>query len=459
MTFFPNPPLPSNAKRKSETVQARLERKHIFKPLEWQEGAWKCKDLILLLEGSAGSGKSKLAAEKIHALAEKYPGAMILMLRKTRESAINSIVLLLKNSVIPEVSKVKYRPSAHRFEYPNGSIIAWGGMKDEQQRESIRSIGQDGALDFVWMEEAHLFTEGDFEEMIARMRGKASLWVQIILTTNPHHPKHWIHTRLMKGGEATVFSSKTSENAANNPPGYEDNVLGRLTGHRRKRLKEGLWEQPEGLVYNNFSYEKNVIDPFTIPKEWLKFRSVDFGYNDPFVCQWWTQRPTDGALFMYREIYHTQTLVEDMAPIILKLSANEEIEYTVADHDAEGRATLERHGVETIKAYKSIQEGVQAVQARLYYDEQIATRVFFFRDSLVQEDQSLIAEKRPLCTVDEIYSYRWRPNRENKNRYEEPVDLDNHGMDAWRYAEMSLLEESNELDVGDAPRELNTWRG
>jgi uncharacterized membrane protein len=47
------------------------------------------------------------------------------------------------------------------------------------------------------------------------------------------------------------------------------------------------------------------------------------------------------------------------------LSQGEAIEATVADHDAEDRATLERYGVYTQPATKDVSPGIQAVQARL----------------------------------------------------------------------------------------------
>ena len=61
-------------------------------------------------------------------------------------------------------------------EYDNGSTLPGGGMADDNQREQIRSIGQDGSVDIVWMEEATGFTENDFNEVTARIRGRAAPW-------------------------------------------------------------------------------------------------------------------------------------------------------------------------------------------------------------------------------------------------------------------------------------------
>ncbi len=148
----------------------------IFRPLPWQVPAWRDTSSVVLLTGSAGGGKSRLAAEKLHAYCLRYPGAMALMLRKTRESMVNSSVLFMARQVIGDDPQVVHLPSRHRFEYANGSILAYGGMADEAQREQIRSIGQDGGLDIAWMEEASRFSEADFNELLPRMRGKAAPW-------------------------------------------------------------------------------------------------------------------------------------------------------------------------------------------------------------------------------------------------------------------------------------------
>ena len=89
---------------------------------------------------------------------------------------------------------------------------------------------------------------------------------------------------------------------------------------------------------------------------------MDFGYTNPFVCQWWAKDP-DGRLYLYRESYRVHLLVEDAARDMLALSADEPRPWAiVCDHDAEDRATLERHlGMTTVAAVKDVSPGIQAV--------------------------------------------------------------------------------------------------
>jgi phage terminase large subunit len=387
----------------------------------------------LLLTGSAGGGKSRLAAEKLHGYLLRYPNAMGLAVRKTRNSMTNSTVLFLERTVIGDDPQVTHYPSKNRFEYANGSILAYGGMANEEQREQIRSIGSGGSVDMAWMEEATRFTEDDYNEIMPRMRGTAANWRQVILTTNPDTPSHWIHRRLIEGGEARVYLS----GAPDNPYNPEDYLvaLDRLTGPLRDRLRDGRWVQAEGAVYPEWDATVHLIDPFPVPAEWRRFRSIDFGYTNPFVCQWWAM-DGDGRMYLYREIYYTQRLVEDHAGQIVALSRGEAIEASVADHDAEDRATLERYGVYTQPAIKDVSPGIQAVQARLRRAGDGKPRLYIMRDALVDTDPALLAAKKPTCTEEETSGYVWQRTADGRATKEEPLKIDDHGMDAMRYAVM-----------------------
>lgn len=419
--------------------------KRVFKPLEWQIPAWRDKSLVLLLDGPAGTGKSHLAAHKIDALLRKYKRATGLMVRKTRESMTNSTLLFMAREVIGDDPNVEWKRQDRRFEYANGSVLAYGGMKDDFQRESIRSIGLSGGLDFVWMEEGHLFHLMDFEELISRMRGNAAPFRQIILTTNPDSDQHWIYKRLIQGGGASRYIARTEDNTYN-PADYADTVLEQLSGVRYQRLRLGKWVGAEGAVYSDYSYETHVVEPFAIPADWQRFRSIDFGYTNPFVCQWWAV-DGDGRMYLYRELYETGALVSDMAEEINRLSAGERISFTVADHDAEDRATLARHNIYTLPAKKDIRTGVQAVQDRIRIAGDGRPRLLFFNDALVRADQTLIDKKKPTCAVDEITGYVWEKDQSGRPAKEHPVKLDDHAMDAMRYAVMALEQQHGQVRV------------
>ena len=47
---------------------------NVYRPYDWQRAFLLDRSLFCLLSGSAGGGKSKCAAEKIHAYMKKYKG-------------------------------------------------------------------------------------------------------------------------------------------------------------------------------------------------------------------------------------------------------------------------------------------------------------------------------------------------------------------------------------------------
>jgi phage terminase large subunit len=162
---------------------------------------------------------------------------------------------------------------------------------------------------------------------------------------------------------------------------------------------------------------------------------VDFGYVNPFVWQAWAADP-DGRLYRYMEIYRTQGLVEDHARAI---AAEHDKRFPrpvvlICDHDAEDRATLERHlGIGTTPAHKAVTAGIQAVQARLRPAGDKRPRLFLLDNALRDRDESLIDAKKPASTEEEIESYAWQKGADGRPLKEAPHKLDDHGMDAMRY--------------------------
>jgi len=151
--------------------------------LKWQTDPRHDVSRIVLLTGSAGGGKSRIAAQKLHDFCLRYRGATALVVRKARVSITNSAAEFLQESVIGNDPRVRHMPSKSRFEYANRSKLMYTGLDDEEQRKRIRSIGGKGGIDIAWMEEATEFEEDDFNAVLARLRGQAAPWRQVILTT------------------------------------------------------------------------------------------------------------------------------------------------------------------------------------------------------------------------------------------------------------------------------------
>lgn len=404
-----------------------------YEAISWQVTAWDDISRVCVYGGSAGGGKSRAAAEKIHGYMLRYPNAVGIALRKAREFASKSVVYAIKSAIGDDPS-VTYNSSDLIFQYANGSRIFVAGMKDEGQRQALRSINGDGSADFIWGEEANALTEDDFNELLGRLRGKAAPWRQILLTTNPDGPFHWIKTRLIDGGEASVHYSSAKDNP-HLPAEYHE-ILASITGTMGLRLREGMWVQSEGVVYDTWSDAIHMIERMPDGWErWRKIRVIDFGYVNPFVCQWWAIDP-DGRMYRYREIYMTKRTVAQHADKINLLSQGEHYEATVCDHDAEDRATLAQAGIYNVAAVKDVSRGIQAVQLRLNRGHDEKPRLFMLRGALVERDGALVEERKPVSTEQEMPGYVWQTAVDGRPNKEEPLKVNDHGCDAARYAVM-----------------------
>jgi phage terminase large subunit len=293
--------------------------------------------------------------------------------------------------------------------------------------------------DTIFVQEAIELEENDWEHLSTRLRNGRMPYQQLLADANPDRPTHWLKLRC-DSGQTLLLESRHEDNprlwdAATGtwtPEGVRYiAILDALTGARKERLRHGRWAQAGGVVYEAWDAVLHHIPRFDVPKEWRRFRAIDFGFVNPFVCQWWAI-DGDGRMYLYREIYMTQRIVADHAVQIKRLSEGEYIEATVCDHDAEDMATLAACGIPTTPAQKAVSQGLQEVMGRLAKAGDGRPRLSIMRDSLVETDAALIEAKRPLCTQQEIDGYVWA----NKATKEEPVKQDDHGMDTMRYAVM-----------------------
>lgn len=417
---------------------------HVFKPRGAAKDLFEDTSKDLAVVGPAGTGKSRAILEKIHAMCLLNPGIHVLIVRKTVASLKKSGLRQLEEFVLPEAIAYGvvrwYGGSGAKPEgyyYSNGSTISIGGMDDPDKVMSTE-------YDFIFVQEATDVTEEDWDKLKSRLRGREGTvpFRQIIADANPNAPTHWLKVRIDQGHTNVIHAKHTDNpifyNDDHTPTqagiDYVEGILAKLTGLRKERLYYGRWVGAEGIIYDTWDESLHLIDPFPIPDSWTRYWTVDFGYTNPFVCQFWAE-DGDGRLYLYREIYMTQKRVDEHVKDILAIVADENGVWKeprpakiIADHDAENRATFEQLiNQGTSAAHKAVLEGIQGVQERLAIAGDGKPRIFLMKNAVVQRDQSLIDAKRPTCTAEEVVRYVW-----NKGK-EAPVKEHDHGMDALRY--------------------------
>jgi hypothetical protein len=111
---------------------------------------------------------------------------------------------------------------------------------------------------------------------------------------------------------------------------YEAMLLS-LPEHQRKQLLEGDWDIKEGAAFTEFDRNIHVVEPFSIPRNWVKFRACDYGYGSYSGVLWFAVSP-DEQIIVYRELYCSKVLATDLADMILDAEADDgNIKYGVLD--------------------------------------------------------------------------------------------------------------------------------
>lgn len=452
----------ADAWRKEQRRVARVQRQvassrpvHRYQPFGTAIEAFRFKGPELLYAGPAGTGKSKCLLEKLHAMMLKYPGARGLIVRKTLASLGSTALVTYEQHVAKEhlaSGEVKWFGGSPKeaacYKYKNGSVIVVGGMD-----KSMKIMSSE--YDVCYAQEATELLEEDWEAITTRLRNGKIPYQQLIADANPDVPTHWLKVRC--DTEKTHHIRSRHED---NPILFQQNAdgttgamtevgrnyiskLDALTGVRYMRLRKGVWCAAEGMVYEEFDpavhIHKRIITP---PISWTRYITVDFGYTNPMVVQFWAE-DEDGRLYLYRELYETKITVDKMAIKIreaMNLKKEPRPRMIICDHDAEGRAVLERElGMSTKAAKKSVEDGIQAVKKRLMLNEADGKpRLYLCQDAIIERDKELSDRKKPTCTLDEIVGYIWdrgtsTAQAAGKPPKEHPVKEDDHGMDAARY--------------------------
>ena len=286
--------------------------------------------------GARGGGKSWAMRRKFILLALRYPGLNLLLLRRTLPE-------LRENHLIPMQRELYgfavYNSAERVFRFPNGSRIKLGYCDTLQ--DVYQYQGQEYAV--IGLEEATHFTEEQMRFLTTCNRTtRKDFSPRMYYTCNPGNVGHaWVKRlfidRLYAENEnpddylfipARIYDNKVLLDA---DPNYI-RQLEALPEELRRAHLDGDWDVHAGQYFREFSRDRHVIEPFEIPSWWRRFRSMDWGYNDP-CCVLWHAVDGESRVYTYRELYVRETRAGEVAAMVLELSRGESISYTVASPD------------------------------------------------------------------------------------------------------------------------------
>ena len=399
---------------------------------------FECRDAECLYEGPAGTGKTRCVLEYACWCGDSYPGARILLCRKTRKSMTQSILVTWESKVLDGTGfnlSSRGRDTRSDYRFPNGSEYVVAGIDNPDRIMSAE-------YDLICVFEARELTEHDWEMLLSRNRNldrhPAMPYQQIIADTNPDRPSHWLNIRAA-AGKMTRIKGVFSDN-----PAMTDqylNVLNRLTGVRKKRLLEGQWAAAEGIVYDEWDPNTHLINrmPMDINRRGLTYiASKDWGWTNPGITQIWA---LDSDLRMYRvkEIYRRKKPMDWWLRKDKELNERyHPIKWVCDPSEPELILRYKRSGMCAVKGINDVLPGINRIKERLKVAADGKPRLYLCRDASVFRDSDLVEEHLPWSMEMEFENYIWETTPEDRNHSERPIKQYDHALDAGRYVVMEV---------------------
>lgn len=205
-----------------------------------------------------------------------------------------------------------YHDSKFTWRWPNGASLRLRYL--EQDKHKYRYLGH--AYTWIgWDELTNWASDSPYRYLRARLRSAMQdiPTKRIRATANPGGIGHgWVKGKFVSpapGGYVIHRDPDTKGNVVFIPSRLRDNRIGlandpeyasRLRGLGSaalvKAMLEGDWNVIEGAYFDCWSTQQHVIRPFAIPKNWVRFRSGDWGSASPFSFGWWAVAQDDYEL-------------------------------------------------------------------------------------------------------------------------------------------------------------------
>ena len=353
---------------------------------------------IAILQGGTRSGKSYAAIQFLITKALEEPNSSISIVRKSfpslRISALRDFKSILKEWDLWEEDY--WYASENSYTFDNGSSIEFLSVQDSERRKGTKRK-------YLFCDEANELNYEDYFQLSIRTTDK------IILAFNPSFPtNHWIFQQVLTHPEATRYISTYRDN-----PFLDDTLVNEI-----ERLKEtspsyykvyGLGQEGviEGLIFDNV----DIIDTLPEEAELLGY-GIDFGYtNDPTALV---------ALFK-----HQDTIIFEEIVYMKSLLSNQIANFVRAAYERYGRKEVIADSADPRLIEEIFRSGINIKPAMKGPDSILAGI-----DTMKQ--YKIKITKRSENMIDEFLSYTFKKDK-NEQFLNQPVDTNNHAIDACRY--------------------------
>lgn len=399
-------------------IQIRVQFNKNFKPYN------ECRLRYRLAKGSAGSGKSvNTAQDYILKLGDpRYQGANLLCVRKVDGSNKDSTFAELKSAIFSiygsnykKYWKIKLSPMMLESKVTGNQVI-FRGMKDEGQREKVKSITFDrGDLTWIWVEEATELYEADVDILDDRLRGKLpnpNLFYQMTFTFNPVSATHWLKAKYFDIKHEDIFTHQST---------YLENRFIDEAYHKRMMMRKerdpdgyriyglGEWGEAGGLILSN--YEIHEFD--TSPERFdYMVTAQDFGFNHANAIG--VIGFKDGEIYLCKEIYEYEKDTSELIQIANKQKIPKNLVMWCDSAEPDRIKMWQKAGYKA----RPVKKEPGSVAAQIDYLKQ--NRIHIHTDCT--------------WTTKEIQQWKWRKDEKTNKYTDEPVNFFDDAMAMLRYS-------------------------
>ena len=415
-----------------------------------------------LIEGPAGTGKSRGVGEVLFWIAMTYPGTRGLVLRWTRKSLTDSFLKTWEDDVLVPGDPCLAGASRNNRHSYTIAPPGWDGPKSEIVLGGLDEPGNLLSTDFDWIyvqqtEQIDLSTWMKLRTRLRNFGHPEFKLLPLIADVNPVEPTNWLNIRAQRGNMVRLVSrhednpklySKKAGGWLPEGTAYINSLDAMPEGPDKDRLRYGRWSARAGLVWRTYDSAVHVIKSPTRKPAWY-MGTMDWGTQHPGVLQVWGV-DGDNTAYRVREYYArgrsldwwAEKLVEcydEFQPVrIVKAdpSRPDAIEHMNSRLGSHIDARFLPHIVSGANNTKTRSgggdlSGLDLVRVRL-----AERKLFLIEGALRERDQSLVDDGAPWCSEMEFPQYTYdlddagRAIGENTDK-----DCADHGMDCVRYAQ------------------------
>lgn len=395
--------------------------------------------------GGIGSGKSVIGCITLRDLAITEAGDYLICRQFMPELKTTTYKTFLE--LTPPELILEHRIADHHIKLKAINGVSNIYFRPLEEPDKFRSMNLNAFL----IDEANQVSEEAFLLLQGRLRGRA--WRKGMVVSNPNGHDwcyRWFYKKdhLKSDDVKKMFHLVRAPSTENIhlPEDYLSPLFEAWSEDRIKREIEGSFDAFEGAVYSEFRRDVHVIKPFRIPEEWTKLIGIDHGYRNPAAWIWCAIGP-DSEVYVYREYYESEKLINEIVDATFKLMPGERIQRAFIDPSTKARrgTTGESDWDEYYRlipkdfalyaAINDVQVGIDRVKSYLKPTGRLKRPMLYIFDT---------------CTnlIEEMTQYRYqelKPNQEGKRaEHEKPVKANDHALDALRYVVVTLPEPNKE---------------